>query len=160
MQRPRRKMGTPDAALSVMAASTFRDACVLPALPFGSNGRNLCAANLRGGGEYGEKWHLGGTKLRKQNVLMISSPRVNGSSRIITHSTPKLAINGRSNGGLLVGACLTQLPTYGVHVARCRRARHAPLSEIHIGWAGLLITARAKTRRNSKRSTNTRHCTM
>ena len=67
-------------------------------------------AVLRGGGEYGEEWHKGGMIHAKQNVFddFIACAEWLVAERIT--STPKLAIEGRSNGGLLVGACMTQRP--------------------------------------------------
>jgi prolyl oligopeptidase len=79
-------------------------------LPFLENGGIYAQMNLRGGNEYGEEWHLAGTKLQKQNVFDDCIACAEYLIKEGYTSADYLALNGGSNGGLLVGAVVNQRP--------------------------------------------------
>ena len=79
-------------------------------IPFMENGGIYAQMNLRGGNEYGEDWHLAGTKLQKQNVFDDCIACAEYLIKEGYTSSDYLALNGGSNGGLLVGAVVNQRP--------------------------------------------------
>ncbi|MGA8658613.1 MAG: prolyl oligopeptidase family serine peptidase [Chthoniobacterales bacterium] len=115
---------------------SYKPGFSIPHLAWVKKGGVFAVPNLRGGGEYGRAWHEAGTKERKQNVF---DDFIAAAETLINRgytSASKIAIAGESNGGLLIGAAVTQRPElFGAAVPRVGVLDMLRYDKFTIGWA-------------------------
>jgi len=133
-QRPTMLYGYGGFDISILPS--FNTSRLLMAPIMMENDGIFVVANIRGGGEFGSAWHKAGTKEKKQNVF---DDFIAAAEYLIDNdytASDKLAAYGRSNGGLLIGACVTQRPDlFGVALPAVGVLDMLHYEEFTIGWA-------------------------